>query len=260
MMNRTDLADCLIIAAGRGSRLAAYGQPKPLVRLGAFTLIERVLRTASVAGLRRFVVVTGFMGEKIEQSVHASPLPDGADVSIVHNPAWQQPNGISVRCAAPVLGDRFVLLMSDHLFDAGILSSLRAAPMDDDEVLLAVDTRIEHHPTVDLDDVTRVRVEDGFIRDIGKGIANYNAFDTGIFICSRALFDALDRSFGEGDYTLSGGIRELAACGKARTLDIGTAAWVDVDDAAAYRHAARLFAPESPDFDPLTATERQGRL
>jgi choline kinase len=238
--------DCLIIAAGKGSRLIDHGEPKPLVSLGGATLIERVMCTVAAAGIRNFHIVTGYLAGQIEQFVPASPLLAGLDVRFVRNDDWERANGLSVACAAPHLGGRFVLLMSDHLFDGEILSRLLAEPIGDDEVLLAVDSRIMNHPTADLDDVTKVRVEGGAIRDIGKELSEYNAFDTGIFLCSPAIFTALDESFRGGDYSLSGGIRALASRGKARVFDIGEATWIDVDDSPAYARAEALF-PARPD-------------
>jgi 1L-myo-inositol 1-phosphate cytidylyltransferase len=234
--------DCLIIAAGKGSRLAGHGEPKPLVALGGAALLERVMCTVASTGIRRFRVVTGYLADRIEEFVPASPLLRGLEVGFVHNDDWEQANGISVACAAPSLGRRFLLLMSDHLFDPQILTRLLAEPLADDEVILAVDSRIENHPTADLEDVTKVRVEGGRIRDIGKTIVDYNAFDTGIFLCTPALFGALAESFRSGDHSLSGGIRTLAARGKARVFDVGDALWIDVDDDAAYDRASTLFA------------------
>jgi choline kinase len=233
--------ECLIIAAGKGSRLVARGEPKPLVTLGGATLIERVMCTVAETGISSFCIVTGYLAGQIERFVPASPLLAGLDVRFVHNAAWERANGLSVACAAGSLGPRFVLLMSDHLFDARILSRLLDEPVGDDEVILAVDSRVRNHPTADIDDVTKVLVEGGAIRDIGKELAVYNAFDTGIFLCTPALFAALEESSRGGDDSLSGGIRALASRGKARGFDIGDALWIDVDDDAAYNRAKALF-------------------
>jgi 1L-myo-inositol 1-phosphate cytidylyltransferase len=235
--------DCLIIAAGKGSRLVDRGEPKPLVTLGGMTLIERVMSAVARTGVRSFCIVTGYLSDQIERFVRDSPRLAGLDVRFVHNADWEKANGLSVACAAPSLGPRFVLLMSDHLFDARILSRLLAEPIGPDEVILAVDSRIRNHPTADLDDVTKVRVEGGAIRDIGKTLADYNAFDTGVFLCTPAIFPALRESFAAGDFSLSGGMRVLAARGKARAFDIGDALWIDVDDGAAYDLAEGLFSP-----------------
>jgi choline kinase len=233
--------DCLIIAAGKGSRLVARGEPKPLVSLGGATLLERVMCTAAAAGINSFCIITGYLAEQIERFVPASAPLAGLDVRFVHNADWERANGLSVACAAGSLGPRFVLLMSDHLFDARILSRLLDEPVRDDEVILAVDSRIRNHPTADIDDVTKVLVEGGAIRDIGKELTDYNAFDTGIFLCTPAIFAALEESFRSGDFSLSGGIRVLASRGKARGFDIGDALWIDVDDDAAYDRATALF-------------------
>ncbi len=46
---------CLIIAAGRGSRLRQRGDSKPLVPILGIALIERVIRTAVEAGADDFI-------------------------------------------------------------------------------------------------------------------------------------------------------------------------------------------------------------
>jgi len=56
---------CLIIAAGRGSRLSSRGDSKPLVPLLGLSLIERVILTAKNASLTDFYVVTGYNGEEV---------------------------------------------------------------------------------------------------------------------------------------------------------------------------------------------------
>ena len=54
---------CLIIAAGRGNRLASNGESKPLVPLLGLPLIERTILTARKGGINDFYVVTGYEGE-----------------------------------------------------------------------------------------------------------------------------------------------------------------------------------------------------
>ena len=56
---------CLVIAAGRGSRLASGDLPKPLFPLLGLPLIERAILTARKAGLEDFYVVTGHKGEEV---------------------------------------------------------------------------------------------------------------------------------------------------------------------------------------------------
>ncbi len=232
---------CLIIAAGLGSRLAGKGDSKPLVKLGGIPLVERVMDTVIKAGTRDFIVITGYNGDKIKDRLALFSKENHVDIEFIHNNRWEKPNGISVHCAKDKLHEPFLLSMSDHLFDPGILTAMCSEGITGGEVKLAVDLRITDNPLVDLDDVTKVLVENRHIRDIGKTIPRYNAFDTGIFLCTPALFDALEKSFEKGDYSLSGGIRQMAALQKAFTFDIGDRNWIDIDDEAAFNKALLYF-------------------
>jgi len=238
---------CLILAAGRGSRLASLGDAKPLLRVLGVPLIERVLMTARKAGLSDFTVVTGYDSERLQKFLDELAVRRGLHIETVVNEEWKTAdNGRSVLIAKDVLTEPFVLLMADHLVDERLLVALQTEPLDKGAVRLAVDRDL-HNPRVDLDDVTRVQTECDVLREIGKGIERYDAFDTGCFLCSPALFPALERAAEErGDTTLSGGIRILAEQGKVRTLDIGNAFWIDVDDSRAVRCAERLLLDRLP--------------
>jgi len=167
-------------------------------------LIERVIRSAREAGADEFFVVTGHRGEQVcaflNQLANRLKIP----ITPIVNVDWEKENGLSVLKARQYLREPFLLLMADHLFDPAIALELMKLPLDDGEVILAVDRDIRN-PLVDLQDVTRVKNEDGKIHSIGKGLTDFNGFDTGIFLCTPAVFDALERCANEyGDTTLSG--------------------------------------------------------
>jgi 1L-myo-inositol 1-phosphate cytidylyltransferase len=232
----------VIIAAGRGSRLAGRAASKPLLAVSGRPLIDRVLDAARRAGIQEFVVVTGYAADAVEAHLRAKAEKDGVSISVVRNEEWERENGLSVLKAKGRAGERFLLLMADHIIEPGLLDGLCRQPLRDDEVILAVDRRIEGHPHIDLEDVTRVLEKDGRIAAIGKNIPAYNAFDTGAFLCTPALFSALEASQSLGDFTLSGGMRKLAERGGARAWPIGDAFWIDVDDEQALRKAEAAIA------------------
>ena len=60
-------------------------------------------------------------------------------------------------------------------------------------------------------------MEDSYITAIGKGLGDYDALDTGVFVCSPYLFNALDAAIRSGDTTLSGGIRST----RGEAIDAG---------------------------------------
>jgi len=221
---------CLVIAAGRGSRLSSKGDSKPLISLLGLSLIERVILTAKKQNIDDFYVVTGYNSEKVKQ--HLSVFSQSRNINITHitNEEWEKGNGISVLKAKKPLNENFILLMADHVFDGSILKKLKNEKIADGEVMLAVDYNIETNKLVDVNDVTKVLVEDNRILDIGKNIKKYNAYDTGIFLCSPAIFSAIEENLHNDDSSLSAGIRRLAGKGKAKAFDIKNDYWIDVDD------------------------------
>jgi CDP-L-myo-inositol myo-inositolphosphotransferase len=245
---------CLIIAAGRGTRLSTKHDSKPLISLLGLSLIERVILTAKKGGLTDFYVVTGYNGEKVRRFLNR--FSKRRDIKITHiiNDDWEKGNGISVLKAKDILKENFILLMSDHIFDESIIVKLKNEKIADDEVMLVVDYNIKTNKLVDIDEVTKVLVEDDRILDIGKNIKKYNAYDTGIFLCSPAIFNAIEESSGNGDTSLTGGIRILAKKGKAKALDIKDGFWIDVDDEDAFKKAeGKLLATlEKPSDGPIS--------
>ena len=220
---------CLILAAGKGSRLSQKGSSKPLIRLLGIPLIERTIRSASEAGIDEFFVVSGYHGEQLRR--YLDGLAGRCSLKITHviTQQWEQGNGLSVLAAKDQLDEPFVLLMADHLFEPSILRDLAARAPNDGEISLAVDHDTAN-PLVDLEDVTRVRSENGQLIEIGKGLETFNGFDTGVFFCTPAIFDAVQKSIAErADSSLSGAVRSLAAEGHVNDFDVGGRFWCDTD-------------------------------
>ena len=219
----------VILAAGMGSRLAASGDAetfsKPLMAVGGKTLLERTIGCCRAAGARRIIVVTGFRHGLVEAEV--ARLNRG-DLETVHNPAWTKSNGLSLYACRERLDAPFALMMSDHVFDPSILSDLLALTPAPGTVTLAVDYKIAE--VFDLDDATKVQVDDGKIGPISKALTTYNAIDCGLFLCTPAIFAALGEVVArKGDTTLSEGMAIIGARGQFLPFDIGDRWWQDVD-------------------------------
>ena len=145
------------------------------------------------------------------------------------NARFDEGNGLSVLAAEEALGGApFLLVMADHVLDRSILWSLVGSEMPSDGAVLAVDLGWRAGG-VDLDDVTRVRTEGRLVRDIGKGISSFDAFDTGAFLCTGGVFDALRDAVAAGETSLSAGMHRLADQGRLERCDVTGARWVDVD-------------------------------
>ena len=225
----------VILAAGRGLRLHedAQGVPKPLMPLLGMTLLERAVLSCRQVGITECYVVVGYQKERFFPYIHTLAERHGLSLQAVDNPCWQEGNGTSVLAAAPYVRGPFLLLMCDHLFDPEILRLLIAAADGSEVSLLAVD----YHPErlFDLPEATKVQLKGQSIIAIGKEIRSFDAVDTGLFLCQQALFEALERSRADGDSTLTGGVRRLAAATRMRAVDIGERFWFDVDTPADVR-------------------------
>ena len=236
----------LILAAGNGSRLAARSGelPKPLVKVNGRPLLEQVMSGVREAGIQRFVIVVGYRGQAIKDWYESHPLP-GVQVTWVENPEYRKSNGISVLRAKQAIHENFLLLMSDHIFEPETAKSLLRCSLGKNEVILAVDRNIGS--VFDLDDATKVRLEQDRVVEIGKWLRKYNALDTGMFLCSPALFGWLEAASASGDCSLSDGLRLMAQNGTFKGFDIGDAHWQDVDTPDALDYAHQVFSPGSQD-------------
>lgn len=222
------VTDAVILMAGAGSRLGEAGGAiaKPLVRVGGVPLISYALDAFQRAGVRTVHAVMGAQSEQLAAELERL-LPARMSFNPIINPNWQKQNGVSVLCAAGRVRAPFFLAMGDHLFDFAILEALLFRG-DRQLVNLAIDWKIES--IFDLDDAMKVQTQGEGLVAIGKDLRDYDAIDTGVFLCSDEIFAYLQRAQIErDDCSLSDGVRLLAAEGKMRVVDVGEAWWQDVD-------------------------------
>jgi choline kinase len=220
--------NAIVLAAGNGDRFHNRTRDSKLLHpfLGQ-PLLLRTLETVRDAGVDAITVVLGYQAERVRALVEQAATP-GVKISFALNPDWRLENGVSVLAARPSIdAQRFAVLMGDHVFEPDVLRRLLQFSMRGDESVLAVDAR-PVAPAVAAE-ATKVRRDGSRIIAIGKDLVEYDALDTGMFVCSPLLFEALEASRARGDTTLSGGIRELAARGLMRAAEVGDATWCDID-------------------------------
>lgn len=241
--------DALIIAAGFGSRLRDISDSKPMTPVAGIPLLELGVRQAKAAGVKRVVVVTGHEADRLEAALPALAERAGIPVVAQRVADWSKPNGWSVMAGASVIDGDYLLMMSDHIFSAPILRDLAKAGRADRGVTLAIDRRCDN-PLVDPDDATWVKLDEaGFIRAIGKTISEYDAVDCGAFLATPELARAIQAAIDAGQAgSLSEGMQRLADAGRAATLDIGAAWWLDVDDPRAHALAEAQAPVELPEI------------
>ena len=219
-----EITDAVILMAGSGSRLQA-SVPKPLIPMLGRPLISYIFDALESAGVRNLHVVLGANGHALIAKLR-DLIPAPMRLNPISNPDWEKQNGLSVLCAEGKVIAPFFLAMGDHLFDAPILKRI-LEHADRTQLNLAIDRKIE--TIFDLDDAMKVQTSSDQVIQIGKELANFNAIDTGLFLCPNELFSYLRRAQKDGDCSLAEGVRLMAHDGKVRAIDIGEAWWQDVD-------------------------------
>ena len=222
------VSKAVILAAGNGDRFQNPTHDSKLLQpLLGRPILLRTIDAAHEAGIRDFTIVVGYQAGRV-RALAESGRPSGTRMSFVVNEEWHLENGVSALAARPCVGDeRFALLMGDHVFEPPVLQRMLRLDVDANESLLAIDARPV--PREQADEATKVRRQGARIVAIGKDLTDFDALDTGVFVFSPALFDALEHARALGDTTLSGGVRQLAALGLMRGVEIGDAAWCDID-------------------------------
>ena len=221
----------LILAAGEGQRLGR-GVPKPLVNILGLTLLERSVFTLREAGVEEIIVVSGFKGHLLGSLV----AERGLEIKVIENGDYKDGSATSILAAKGHVGDRFLVVMGDHLFEPSAIRGLLNAR---GSFVGAVDSVATHvRPT----EATKVLFSDGRVERIGKDLTEFNGLDAGAFICSEEIFPVIERCVDEGKGSWNDVKREWIGglAEEMRAFDLEGAFWLDVDTEEDLKRARKL--------------------
>jgi choline kinase len=234
----------VILAAGLGSRLAKTADDiKPLKLVGGVSLIQRNIEHLAHFGIEEVIIVTGYHADILEAQLRKDCRDIPVKLTFVFNPDYKKSNGLSVLAAKSAIRGNFILTMADHIFEPEMLAHAVSIIPPKHGAILCVDYKLDE--VFDMDDATKVLVRDGKVASIGKKIPEYNAVDTGLFICTPTLFSALQQAADNSpiaDCSLSEGIATLMKTGRMAVQDIGDMRWQDVDDDMMLNQAEHMVA------------------
>jgi NDP-sugar pyrophosphorylase family protein len=218
----------MILAAGRGTRLAEVGLqvPKALVRVGGEPLLGRQIRYLEAQGVRRVVVNAHHLAEQVVQFVGG--YRGQAVVRVVVESHLLGTAG-GVRNALPFLGSEpFLVLYGDVLVDASLL------PMLDLHFRKRVDATLALYESIETREKGIVQVgSNGLIKEFvekGKEHPGRPALvNAGIYVLDRRLIldlvpEGAESDFGHDVFPAALALnRRLAAYRLPRpVLDVGT--------------------------------------
>ncbi len=230
----------VIVAAGMGSRLwnETNHVPKTLMPFGKGTILSTIMNNFSQVGMNDFVIVIGYNSEHILKYLKENNNLS-YNISFVENNKWEKGNGISVLASEKEIGEEnFILSMSDHIVSTSALN--RIITSKSDKNLLLIDPKV--NDIFDIDDGTKVEVQETRITNIGKELENYNGIDCGIFRLTTRFYTSMREQLKLNKDSISASITGLI---KNNDMDAifmkDDDYWIDIDTPEAYRHAIKNY-------------------
>jgi len=163
----------VILAAGRGERLwpLTRNTPKCLLELanGMSVLDMQFQSLKEVSEISEIIFVLGYLAEQVEAKLmHYTDLH--FNIRTVYNPFFAESNNlISLWHALPYLGDNFIVVNGDNVYDSRVPQGLARVDADMD-VVMTIDRKEKY----DLDDM-KVIIKGERVLQVGKQIAPTDA-------------------------------------------------------------------------------------
>lgn len=230
----------IILAAGKGTRMASYSNrsPKSLLEFKGEPLLSRQLGSLSDAGVKDFVVVGGYMFDRLRDFVEKSTY----DIKLIFNPFYAVTNSIaSLWFARKYLEGDVFITNADTYFSKDIYRKL----IDNrNNFVFGVDESKKN----DMD--YRVTLADGEVLDMGKDISDAEAMAEYIGIAlirqnGVTLFrELLENVIASENFNLwwEDLFIELLAKGhKISYTDVTGDLWFEIDELRDYRRCQRYF-------------------
>ncbi len=243
------LRSAILLAAGRGTRLGALslGTPKPLIEIAGVPLIAHIVGALAEAGIERFIIVTGYLGDQVE--AWAQTYRRRATDCVIET--VNQRNLIGT--AAALLASReklesecgFVFGWGDVLMDrANYKRFIARAAEDDFDLLLAANRTRDPSRGGAVYLAADMRV----LRIVekpkpGESTTQWN--NAGLFAATPLIFDYASRlsPSPRGELELPQAIAAMIDAGlNIRALDM-RGFWIDIGTPEDLEHARRHFRP-----------------
>ncbi|ABL78648.1 phosphocholine cytidylyltransferase family protein [Thermofilum pendens] len=218
--------DVVIVAAGEASRLRPYSEemPKTLMELRpGLPIIDFILKRVMALSPRKVVVVT----RRTWKDILASHLAGLAEVVTVDLEGGFG-NLYSVYTALTRVGDEFLILMSDHIFEEEVLMRL-AEHASKASFTVCLDRNPSRSEAVE---GLKVIIEGGLVRDAGKDAAPRYGIDTGAIMArgrAKEFIEEVIRQKGPGA-SIADVLRFAASKGEeVDYVDVTGLLWKDID-------------------------------
>ncbi|HEX3978206.1 MAG TPA: sugar phosphate nucleotidyltransferase [Solirubrobacteraceae bacterium] len=179
----------VILCGGRGTRLQEHTRsiPKPMVEIGGRPILWHVLQIYLAQGFRRFLLLTGYLGEQVESFAASEPWPADAEIRCLAT-GEDTPTGGRLHRAAKALGDRpFCLTYGDGVADIDLAALLGAHAENAEQGAAATMTVVQPRLPFGVAHLNG----DGVVRGFTEKPRSEQWINGGFFCFEPAVFDVL---------------------------------------------------------------------
>ncbi len=245
------ITTAVLLAAGRGSRLGdlTAATPKPMLEIAGAPLISHIVDSLADASVTHFIIVTGYMSQKIEDwaNIYLRRNP-GLKIKTIRQPRLDGTGGAMLTVRDLLTTEtRFVFGWGDILIDAeNYRRFLDCARAEEYDLMLAIN-RVEdpyRGAAVYLSDADSTRVE-RLVEKPPRGTSQTNWNNAGLFAADSTVFDYLGRlaPSPRGELELPDAIAHMIDDGRVvRAIDI-RGFWSDIGTPRDLELARRQFNP-----------------
>jgi choline kinase len=241
----------IVLCAGVGSRLRPWtdDRPKCLVPVAGRTMLARTLDAlARTEGVRRAVIVTGYLHAMVERAVRDAPLP----VALAHAEDFARTQNVVSLATGLRLrseGEPWMKLDGDLLVRREVLGRLLSVSLEDgaDSARVAVDTGADL-----TDEAMKVSLATSRITRFGKGLSRTDAAGESIGVeaffgaSADVVADAIDRAVTAGRTGLyyEDVYNDVTDRARFALVPVESDAWIEVDDGEDLARAEALLAAD----------------
>ncbi len=217
----------VILAAGLGTRLYPITKdcPKGLIKVAGRKCLFRHLYLLSKEGVNEFIII---VNEKNKDAFEDFLKKHPFKYKLVINPYPERENGYSFYLAKDYVAGPFVLTMADHVYEPDFVT--KAIKRQG----LIIDREGRY---IDHSEATKVLVEEGRIKKIGKELSVYSGFDTGFFILDPQIFKTAESLISTKEQVK---LSEIVEAAKIPVSYLSGLFWMDIDTSEDVKKATKL--------------------
>jgi histidinol-phosphate phosphatase family protein len=226
------LEQAVVLCGGMGTRLKPYTDtlPKPMILCNGKPFIQYLLEQLSDLGVKRFVLLTGYMGEQIREFFQDGSK-FGWSIEYSHGPvSWD--TGKRVWEAKHLIDDNFILMYSDNFCPYPIRKLVELQIKNNSAVTLMVCPKLPGNIEIDLD---------GIITGYDNSRGGHMPFvEIGYMVVNKSKFYA---GFSDSDISLTKVLKDLVSQSKVSGY-IQKDRYQSISDPVRWKEAEKYLAPK----------------